>query len=72
MMAPTEEFFEKETRIVDAAREAKDKFEMEDMDGFKESAIYQDAIGSELFSGSQFSIALFLRIYAHENYARFQ
>jgi len=72
MMAPAEEYFEKEGRIVDAAREAKDKFEMEDMDGFQESAIYQDAIGRELFRGSQFSIALFLRIYAHENYARFQ
>ena len=51
-MAPAEEYFEKEARIVDAARESKDKFEMEDMDGFKESAIYQDDIGRELFRGS--------------------
>lgn len=70
-MAPTEEFFEKEKKIIKAANPEEDFVELEEMDNFKEAAIYKDAIGKELLNQSQYSAAMFLRMYAHENYARF-
>lgn len=42
-MAPTEEFFEKEKKIIAAANT--EFVELEDMENFKTSAIYQDEIG---------------------------
>lgn len=68
-MAPCEEFFDKEVKIIAAANR---KFvELEDYDNFKKSAIYQDDIGAEMLTESQYSSSMFLRMYAHENYARF-
>lgn len=45
MMAPTEEFFEKEVKIIAAENPPEAFVELEKMENFKESAIYQDQIG---------------------------
>lgn len=68
-MAPAEEFFDKEVQIIAAANR---KFvELEDYENFKKSAIYQDDIGQEMLGDTEYSSSMFLRMYAHEHYARF-
>lgn len=68
-MAPIEEFFDREVKIIEASNR---KFvEIEDFENFKKSAIYQDVFGNNMVEESQYSSAMFLRMYAHENYAKF-
>jgi hypothetical protein len=69
-MAPLEEFFAKESEIVKAGNTFIP--ELEDFEGFSKSAIHQDQVGNHLVHDSQHSAAMFLRMYAHEHYARFQ
>ena len=68
-MAPLEEFFDKEVKIIKAHN--REFVELEDFDNFKNSAIYQDEFGKEMVEESAYSSAMFLRMYAHENYAKF-
>jgi len=49
-MAPTEEFFDREVKIIKAANR---KFvELEEYENFKKAAIFQDDIGDEMLNGS--------------------
>lgn len=69
-MAPLEEFFDKEVKIIEASN--REFVEIEDFENFQNSAIYQDEFGNNMVEESVYSSAMFLRMYAHENYARFQ
>lgn len=70
-MATPEEFFSTEVKIIQAAK--REFIELEDYPNFKKAAIYQDDIGEEmLHNDSQHASAMFLRMYAHEHYSRFQ
>jgi hypothetical protein len=68
-MAPLEEYFNTEVKVI--AAHNREFVEIEDFDNFKNSAIYQDEFGNNMVEESVYSSAMFLRMYAHENYARF-
>ena len=46
--------------------------ELEELDNFKTSSLYNDPIGSSLLQGDEFSASLFLRMFAHEKFSSFK
>ena len=46
--------------------------ELEELDNFKSSSLYNDPVGKELLTGNEFSAALYLRMFAHEKFSIFK
>lgn len=45
---------------------------LRELDGFKNAAMCQDENGKRLLNTNQYSSALFLRMYTHENFSKFK